>query len=59
MKLKLGPVFEQAIQRTLATPPQPKSLIKKSGKKAAKGRRANPTRGRVGIDGPGNNRLAS
>jgi hypothetical protein len=41
---KLDPVFEKTVARMLATPPAPKSVVKKSSKKAAKGRRADPKR---------------
>lgn len=41
---KLDPVFEKTVLRMLATPPAPKSLVKKAGKKPAKGRSTEPKR---------------
>jgi hypothetical protein len=41
---KLDPAFETTVRRMLATPPAPKSVVKKSSKKAAEGRRTKPKR---------------
>lgn len=41
---KLDPVFQQTVARMLATPPAPKSLVKKAGKKPEKGGSPDPKR---------------